>query len=138
MTNISLFRRFSSIFYDALLLFCVLFFITYALIPFREGNAIESENLLFQCFLIFVSYLYFCWHWVHGGQTLGMKAWRIKIIDETGKPCGWGKCSIRFVCSFLSWFLFGAGFFMSFLRQDKCCLHDLLSKTRLVLQTHDN
>lgn len=138
MHNISLFRRFSAIFYDTLLLFCVIFFITYALVALREGQAIESENLLFLGFQFFIAYFYFAWHWVHGGQTLGMKAWRIIIVDEKGKPCSWGKSLIRFLSSFLSWLLFGVGFFMSFLRQDKCCLHDLLSNTRLVLQTKDN
>ena len=118
-----------------MLLFCVIFFITYALIPFRSGNAIESENLLFQLFLFFIAYFYFCWHWIHGGQTLGMKAWRIVIVDNNDNPCNWAQSSIRFLSSILSWCLFGVGFFMAFLRKDGRCLHDILSKTRLVLQT---
>ena len=75
------FRRCAAIFYDVLILFGVLMFAA-ALVVLPLGWVydieIESGNILYQLYLCLVVFLFFAWFWVHGGQTLGMRAWRIK------------------------------------------------------------
>ncbi len=36
--------------------------------------------------MIGVIYLFFAYFWVHGGQTLGMRAWRFRLLRDDGEP----------------------------------------------------
>lgn len=48
--------------------------------------------------------LYFIWFWTHGGQTLAMKTWQVRLLTQEGRPVGlWPACA-RFVLSWL-WFM---------------------------------
>ena len=75
-----LFRRSAAFLYDCLLLIALFFVITAAVIALNDGQAIQ--HFLYKVFLFFVSFLFFDWFWRHGGQTLGMRAWRIRVEDE--------------------------------------------------------
>ena len=129
-------RRLAAIFYDCLLLSAVLFVATLALMPFAGGKAIESGNLAYNLFLITVSYFYFCWHWVSGGQTLGMRSWHIVVKNDSNRILNWNQASLRYFSSLLSLLLLGLGFVWALFDKDKLALHDHLSKTRLI--THKN
>lgn len=126
-------RRLAAIFYDSILLTAVLFVATAILMPFVGGNAIESGNIVYKIFLLFVSYLYFCWHWVTGGQTLGMRSWHIFVITESMQKPNWKQATLRFFSALLSLLLLGFGFIWSLFDKDKLTLHDKLSKTRLIV-----
>jgi uncharacterized RDD family membrane protein YckC len=78
----SFLRRLAAIFYDSLLLCAVFFCATYILISTTSIGAIESDNLFFKMFLLILAYFYFCWHWVKGRQTLGMRSWFIFVINN--------------------------------------------------------
>jgi len=127
-------RRLAAIIYDCLLLTAVLFIATAILMPFAGGNAIESGNLVYNIFLIFISYLYFCWHWVRGGQTLGMRSWHIFVITESIQKPNWKQATLRFFSAILSLLLLGLGFVWSLFDKNKLALHDRLSKTRLIVK----
>ena len=44
---------------------------------------------------------FFLWFWKHGGQTLGMRAWRIRMFNiHEDKPIGYGRLLLRLVFSF--------------------------------------
>ena len=49
---------------------------------------------------------YFGWFWVHGGQTLAMKTWRVRVVTRDGSPLGWMRALARYVLAWL-WFLPG-------------------------------
>ena len=129
----SLIRRFSAIFYDSLLLGSVLFIATLIILPLIGDSAIEPGNLAYNLFLLIISYLFFCWQWMNGGQTLGMKSWHITLVASDQALLTWRKVSIRFLAAILSWLLLGAGFFWSMFNEQRLSLHDKLSGTRLVL-----
>ena len=131
--NISLLRRFAAIFYDCLLLFSVLFFSTLVLLPLISDGAIESGNVAYEFYLLIISYLYFCWHWVAGGRTLGMRSWQIFIVNKKMQKPTWIEASLRFLFAIVSWALFGTGFIWALFDKDKLTLHDHLSKTRLIV-----
>ncbi len=101
--------------------------------PFTGGDAIESGNLPYNIFLLTVSYFYFCWHWVSGGQTLGMRSWHVFVIDTSLEKPDWKQASLRFFSAILSLLLFGLGFIWSSFDKNKLALHDRLSKTRLIV-----
>ena len=74
-----MFKRLAAIFYDSLCLFSLFFLATLVLIFFIEGESVASNNIAYDLYLVLITYLYFVWHWVNGGQTLGMRAWHIKL-----------------------------------------------------------
>lgn len=129
-----LLRRTGVIIYDGLLLLSVFFFATLILLPFTDGRAIESDNISYHVYLLVISYLYFAWHWSHGGQTLGMRAWRVRLCREVGGTVNWSGATQRFLASLLSWLLLGCGFICSVFDPEYRTLHDRLTKTSLVVE----
>ncbi len=123
----------AAILYDCLLLTAVLFVATALLMPFIGGNAIESGNLAYNVFLLSISFVYFGWHWVTGGQTLGMRSWHVFVINESMQNPNWKQAALRFFSALLSLLLLGLGFVWSIFDRDKLALHDRLSKTRLIV-----
>jgi len=136
MQNISstlslIFRRSGAFLYDCLLLIALFFFITATAIWFNDGEAIQ--NPLFKVLLFAVSFLFFDWFWRHGGQTLGMRAWRIKLEGIDSANVTLGQSGARFMTGAL---LFGLTFVYMLFNQDQLALHDKLSKTKIV--KHNN
>jgi uncharacterized RDD family membrane protein YckC len=125
----SLLKRLIAIIYDSLLLFGVLFFA--ALIPsLISGGPIKHP--LFSLYLYLVAFLFFGWFWTHGGQTLGMKAWRLRVINEDGSPIGWGKAFVRYLVASISWLILGLGFLWALFDPKKQTLHDHLTRSLLI------
>lgn len=132
-TSAGFLRRFAAIFYDSLLLFSVLFFATLALFPFTGGLAIPPNEPLYTSYLVGISFLYFGWSWTHGGQTLGMRAWRLRVQHENGGSVTWKLALLRFCGGILSWLPMGAGFLWMLVDRSGLAWHDRLSGTRVVL-----
>ncbi|MCQ8105614.1 RDD family protein [Methylomonas sp. SURF-2] len=122
-----------AVIYDALLLLAVWFFATALILPFNSGQAFSSEQYFFPIYLVAVSYAFYGWFWTHGGQTLGLRAWKIKLVALDGGAVGWKEVSLRFAAAILSWGCVGLGFFWCVFDKSRCCWHDRLSNTRLVL-----
>ena len=133
----SFFRYSAIVFYDALLLLAVWFFATLLILPFNAGIAFSKEQFLYPAYLVFVSFLFYGWFWTHGGQTLGLKAWKIRLLSDNLKPVTWYQALIRFMVSILSSGLFGIGFFWIFVDKNHRCWHDIVSKTRLFRVSED-
>jgi uncharacterized RDD family membrane protein YckC len=96
---------------------------------FRELSVLEDPLYALYLSAIWFAYLGWCWH--HGGMTLGMRAWRVRIRSAEGGLPGWGRCLARFLLSLLSAAPAGAGFIWSLFDRQKRCWHDRLSRTRL-------
>lgn len=129
-----LLRRLAVICYDSLLLFAVLFAATLLILPLTRGRAIAPHDALYTVYLLAVSYGYFGWFWTHGGQTLGMRAWGVRLVNAAARPPTWRQCLIRFVAALISWLPLGLGFLWSGLDREKRAWHDMISGTRLVHQ----
>jgi uncharacterized RDD family membrane protein YckC len=128
----------AAVFYDAILLFAVLFLATAIALPFNAGIAFSTGQYGFVLYLLGVSYLYYAWFWTHGGQTLGLKAWGLKLRRLGGGDVGWRQATMRFIVAFLSWIVFGLGFLWCLFSREKYCWHDAMSKTRLIRHSTEN
>lgn len=126
------FRRIGAIFYDGLLLLGLLFLATALLLPFSKGEAFAPNHLLYSIYLLLVTYLFFGWFWTRGGQTLGMRAWKIKVCTTKGGNLSWTQATARFLAALISWGLGGLGFLWILFNKNRNGWHDLLSKTQIV------
>ena len=86
---------------------------------------------LFQIYCLAIAGLYFTWFWTHGGQTLPMKTWRLRLVGRGGAPLGYGLAWARYVLAVAGGLSFGLGFFWAVLDRDRQFLHDRLLGTRL-------
>ncbi|MFK5969263.1 MAG: RDD family protein [Candidatus Marithrix sp.] len=128
-SSVGILRYFAVIFYDGLLLFSVLFLATAIAYPITDGQV----NVMFQVYLLAVGFFYFAWSWVNGGQTLGMKAWRVRLVTSDDEPISLRHCLLRFSISILSWLIFGIGFIWAFFNRQHRTWHDLISNTHLIV-----
>ena len=126
-----LLRRLAAMTYDGLLVGAVLFVASIPLVYLPDTLAARP---LVQLYLLGVIFLFFAVPWVRGGQTLGMRAWRVKVVAcaDLG-PIGWGGATRRFVASLLSWACLGLGFAWVLVDPDRLAWHDRLSGTRLIV-----
>lgn len=76
---------------------------------------------------------FFCVFWLKSGQTLGMQAWRIRLVDFEGKPPTAGKAIMRCLGAFLSVSCLGLGYLWCLVDNNKRYWHDYLSRTELIL-----
>ncbi len=129
-----LFRRLAAISYDALLLVAVWFTATAALLPFNAGEAFTSGQYFFPIYLLFVSFLFFSWFWTHGGQTLGLRAWKMKVLTLDQEQISWKQAMLRFLGALVSWSLLGLGFLWIVKSQNNMAWHDSLSGTTLFFE----
>lgn len=106
-------RRLAAISYDSLLLLGVLFVATALAMglvvavmgtdAFKARNPLE-HNPFFQTYLLWVCFFFYGGFWVYGGQTLGMRAWRLRVQRHDGRGIGWWQALLRFLTACL-WLL---------------------------------
>lgn len=97
-------RRLAALLYEGVLLFGVIAvagFLYSALT--QQRHALEGRAGL-QAVLFFVLGLYFVWFWTHGGQTVAMKTWHLRLLDKQGHAVSPLRAMARFFGSWL-WFL---------------------------------
>ena len=134
------FRRLAAIGYDSILLLAVLFAATAIILPFNSGEALSDwQIILYRIYLLVVSFLFYGWFWTHGGQTLGLRAWKIKILTlNHHKPISWKQALVRFSFALVSWAVFGLGFLWILVNKNKLAWHDSLSQSGLFFDQKDH
>jgi uncharacterized RDD family membrane protein YckC len=151
----SLRRRMAAFIYEGVLLFGVLSLaaLAYGLLTQQRHALVGMHGL--QAFLFLLLGLYFSWFWSHGGQTVAMKTWHVRLLSKEGRPVGTARAWLRYMLSWL-WFVPSlAGVHLSGLRSGGAItlallagvlvyallsrfnprrqfLHDLISRTELV------
>ena len=104
-----------------MLLFSILFFLSLPLVSFTSGEVI-SNNIFYQLYLLIIILAYYIWFWVNHNQTLGMKSWKIILLNKDGtRNITITKCILRILFAVLGGHLL--------LLIHKKSLHDLISGT---------
>lgn len=92
--------------YESMLLFGVLFISAWLFSTLlQQRHALYLRHAL-ESWLFVILGLYFVWFWTHGGQTLAMKTWRIRLVDQDNAPVSTLRALARFLLSWL-WFIPG-------------------------------
>ena len=124
--------RIACLFYEVLVVLAIIIvglIIPYTLLGAAIGIVAGSRLLLAHLFLILL--LYFSWQWLHGGQTLAMKTWRIKLVSADGKAIRPAQALLRYAAAWLGTIFFGIGFLWAAIDQEGRYLHDRLAGTKL-------
>lgn len=148
-------KRLAVVIYDGLLLAgitLVAYAILFAILQLTPGGFPESlpGKMIKVSYLFAVSFGFYAWFWVHGGQTLGMKVWHLYLVDRHGQFISWQRAVARYVAAIFSWcavalllyalgverwyLALGLGFTWILASKDRLAWHDHLSGCRIVYQ----
>jgi uncharacterized RDD family membrane protein YckC len=129
MVLATLWRRYICLVYDAFLLAAILFLAGLLVVGLHPGEAGGLPKPAYQVYLLVVVGFYYVWFWRHGGQTLAMKTWHIRLVDAAGGTVSSAQAWKRYVLLVLT---FGIGFIWAVFDRDRQFLHDRLAGTRLI------
>lgn len=124
--------RIAAMVYESLLVTAVVFV---AALPFLYlvGNAETGwRHYAFQLYLMGILFAYFSAFWLRSGQTLAMKTWRIRLVQQNGHTLTFRQAALRFALALPGLLLAGLGFWWALFDRDKQFLHDRIVGTRLV------
>ncbi|WP_028834361.1 MULTISPECIES: RDD family protein [unclassified Pseudoalteromonas] len=145
-------RRFASLVYDtlAIIAFAMLTVVLYlfaiqglisldviALNGAEDVSARIQDSLLLSgirsSLLVLVGLMFFGYFWTKSGQTIGMRAWRLKVQTHQGNLISWPQAIIRSISALL-----GLGNLVVLVDfKNKKALQDYLSKTEVVTLTKE-
>ncbi|MFZ8929510.1 MAG: RDD family protein, partial [Pseudohongiellaceae bacterium] len=101
-----------------------------------EGETVTLDpiykNILFLSMLV-SAWAFFGWFWTHSGQTLGMQAWRLKVVTREGEKISVAQSIARFLLAIPAFLMVGIGYFYMYLNPERETLHGKLSGTKVVL-----
>jgi uncharacterized RDD family membrane protein YckC len=143
----SFFRRLGAMIYDSLLAVAVYMFagaLGFALffgllssgLIAMEGYKDVSDLLnntpiyhgFYQLWIVICVGGFYAIFWSRGGQTLGMRAWRLKVQHPNGQ-----NLSFITACARLVWSLLGIGNLWIIINDDKLALQDIMTRSEVVV-----
>jgi uncharacterized RDD family membrane protein YckC len=127
-----LFRRLMAMLYDLFLLLSVLLFASALALLVTRGT-LDYHHPLFRSYLFIICFSFYAWFWIHGGQTLGMRAWRLRVQRLDGKPITLWQALLRFLSAIPSLGVFGLGYLWILVDKKRMALHDRISESVIVL-----
>lgn len=148
-------RRMAALVYEGVLLFGLVMAVgtAYSIAVGQRHGLQGREGMMVAQFVALA--MYFMWFWTHGGQTLAMKTWQVRLLGASGEPVSLWKALARFLLSWLwlmpawagAWLagwhqtrlLFGAMLVwmliyaaLTRLLPQQQFLHDLICRTRII------
>ncbi len=150
----SLYRRLAALLYESIVIFGVTW-----LAALLDGLAVDQRSGVMdrhglQTVIFLTLAIYFIGFWLRPGQTVAMRAWRLRVVDANGHALRPGRAGLRFVFGWLwvlpplalawstgldhatalamlcGWMILWA--LASRLRPDRQFWHDALAGTRLI------
>lgn len=125
-------RRLASLAYDALLIVALVLVMTFPFVGMTSGKVSTGSRYALQIYLLVVCGAYFVWFWRHGGQTLPMKTWHIKLVTQFGGRLTWGLAIKRYAYAAAGTFALGITYIWAIFDRDRQFLHDRLAGTRII------
>ena len=110
-----------------------LWFVVAAGFTAAHGDAVRGGalRLLESAVLWAVAAAYATLRWRRGGQTIGMRAWRLRVTDAAGGAPGWRALWLRYLVGAIGLLAGGLGFWWAWIDRDRLAWHDRASGTRM-------
>ena len=128
----SLPRRLMVMIYDGMIMLGLLMLAADVALPFGQTEKMAFRDIGFTFWLLLVCFLYLAACWRHGGMTVGMRAWHVRIVSQEGENISWFACLLRFLTGLLYVGALGLGVFWALLDKNNRGWHDLASGTLLI------
>ena len=133
LQNVSLLRRLGAMIYDTVLAgFSVVIVSSLPATAIQSFTGYRVPDAIMALLYLLLTYGFFTWFWTHGGQTLGMRAWKVRVVTEKDEPLNQQQATSRFLWAIASWASLGLGFVVSLFDKDKLAWHDRYSHTKLI------
>jgi uncharacterized RDD family membrane protein YckC len=141
----NLLRIFASMVYDSLLLAAISIAYGAIVVGVRvavfgqpeAGHRIQwslPAGIIISLGWLFILMFFYIYFWQRFGQTLGMKTWRIQVVDtQTNQLISYPQACKRSAAALASLMFLGVGYWLSLVHPRGRLLHDLFSGTRLIL-----
>ncbi|BAN34655.1 RDD protein [Sulfuricella denitrificans skB26] len=125
-------RRLASMLYESLLLTAVLFIAGFIFTTIFHSPLSPILRFVFQIYLLLVMAFYFIGYWMHGGQTLPMKTWHLRIVCTDGQPLSLKQACLRFLLATIGVGL-GFGILWALFDREHLFWHDRMAGTKVVI-----
>ena len=125
------FRRLLALLYDTLAIFGILFTLSLALVFINNGYGEKGTFVSYFQLLITISTgpIFYTFFWIrNNGQTIGMQAWKIKLISTSKRELTIVQCLLRCLFSIL---LF-PGYLWILVSKEKKSWADVFSRTKIL------
>lgn len=113
-----------------------LWFVATLLALALTGGALDVQRpvhkLIVQALLLGTTAAYFVISWRRGGQTIGMRAWRLRVVRGDGQALDTRQALVRFLVSIVSLAAAGLGFWWALFDAQNRTWHDLAAGTVMV------
>lgn len=116
--------------YELLAVFAVVFAAAVPWVMAMPDQHVPAGNLAFQGYLLVMLNVYFSVAWMRGGQSLGMRPWRLYVIADGQPRLSWARAIARYWLAILSWAALGLG--IAWFAFTGRSWHDLATGTRVV------
>ncbi len=123
--------RLAAMFYDSLLLLSALLIATAIALLVTKGS-LHTHNPFFRTTLFLICFSFYAWFWLHGGQTLGMRAWKLRLQNTDGRPITIWQALLRFLTAIPSLAFASLGFLWMLIDKDKMTWYDRFSESVIV------
>jgi uncharacterized RDD family membrane protein YckC len=130
-------RRFAALLYDGLLLLALVLVYALVVVLIHGGAVTEASGPLrwwaFRTGALTLMGAYYVLNWTRSGQTLGMRAWRLRAVTDSGRPLKAARAAVRFCWGVAAWAPLGLGVLWLYADPEHLALHDRLSRTRVIV-----
>jgi len=138
-----LLRRMAALLYDAFLVAAIWMSLGFVLqiifgtdtSQLEDGRVVVAPLFGYLVFLMMVSSAatFYIWFWRRTGQTLGMIAWRIKVLSLDNIQISIKQGLIRFFAAWPAFWIGGIGYLWMYIDKNGDALHEKISRSKTVL-----
>ncbi len=130
--TLSFWRRTLCLIYDFLLFLAIWFVASLIFIMIVQDTNFAYFKPIYQFYSLSVIGIYFIWFWTHGGQTLAMQTWKMRVVAKNGTTLSMKQAITRYIFAVIGITSFGIGIIWALFDRDQQFLHDRLAGTRII------
>ena len=127
-----LWRRVAAMVYDGLLVLAIWLLTLLLMVVANGGEAVYGAPVQSLLFLELATF--FVYFWRTGGQTAGMRAWRLRLVSDIGGPISLNQAMLRLFGALAAFAALGLGYLWALFDRQGRTWPDLLSHSRIVRQ----